>query len=154
MANKARHGDLTAQTKARLLEQHSKDQQQAALRMTMIDQQAQERKEGTVDLTQPNQPNLPDVPDTVDLTYDERQALSSPQPLGQTPAAAPEPEIEQSDSVEVADVAERLVTFRVNESIPQVTIGVGNTFDLVEGQKYKAPKSVYDHLEEKGLIYH
>ena len=52
------------------------------------------------------------------------------------------------------DVNEEIVEFRVNETLESVTIGHGNNYDFVEGQKYKAPKRIYDHLEEKGLIWH
>lgn len=51
-------------------------------------------------------------------------------------------------------VAEKMKKFRVNTTLEKVTIGVGNHFDFVEGQKYKAPKYVYDHLNEKGYIWH
>ena len=52
------------------------------------------------------------------------------------------------------DVNEEIVEFRVNETLESVTIGHGNNYDFVEGQKYKAPKRIYNHLEEKGLIWH
>lgn len=158
MGKQARHGDLTARTKAQLLEEHAKEQQVKAQRMAMIDAQAQERKEGVIDLTDPNGGEEQiTAPDSVDLTADEVQALSEPKELNTLPedieSQFQEDEV-QPQEVDVVDPSMRLVEFRVNESVPQVTIGVGNTFDLVEGQKYKAPKHVYDHLEEKGLIYH
>jgi len=52
------------------------------------------------------------------------------------------------------DVEEPIVEFRVTETLEMVTIGHGNNYDFVQGQKYKAPKHIYDHLEEKGLIWH
>ena len=156
---KSRHGDLTARTKAKLLEEHAKEQNLKAQRMAMIDVQAQERKDGVVDLTDPNRDDDGvRAPESVDLTQEEiqRQAPAQNITAGQQPdvPVAPEPDEVQSQSVDVENPGLRLVEFRVNESVPQVTVGHGNTFDLVEGQKYKAPKYVYDHLEEKGLIYH
>lgn len=56
--------------------------------------------------------------------------------------------------VQDVDVAEQIVEFRVNETLEQVTIGHGNHYDFVEGQRYKAPQHIYNHLEEKGLIWH
>lgn len=52
------------------------------------------------------------------------------------------------------DVNEEIVEFRVNETLESVTIGHGNHYDFEEGQKYKAPKRIYDHLDSKGLIWH
>jgi hypothetical protein len=57
-------------------------------------------------------------------------------------------------AVSDVDVSEDLVKFRVNETLESVTIGHGNHYDFVEGQEYRAPKRIYDHLEEKGLIWH
>jgi hypothetical protein len=71
-------------------------------------------------------------------------------------APKPEPEAESVGDVEVSAVTveDDLVTFRVNSSLEQVTIGVGNHLDFVEGQQYRAPRWVYKHLDEKGIVYH
>lgn len=67
-------------------------------------------------------------------------------------------EVKQEKVGEVAvqdvDVEEPIVEFRVTENLEMVTIGQGNHYDFAQGQKYKAPKHIYDHLEEKGLIWH
>lgn len=65
--------------------------------------------------------------------------------------------VEQDGEVEVTkdvDVNEEIVKFRVNETLEQVTIGAGRNYDFEEGREYRAPKYIYDHLEEKGLIWH
>ena len=64
------------------------------------------------------------------------------------------PEVVGEVAVQDVDVEEPVVEFRVNENLEMVTIGHGNNYDFVMGQKYKAPKHIYDHLEEKGLIWH
>jgi len=64
------------------------------------------------------------------------------------------PEVVGEVAVQDVDVHEPLVEFRVIENLEMVTIGQGNHYDFVQGQKYKAPKRIYDHLEEKGLIWH
>ena len=51
------------------------------------------------------------------------------------------------------DVSENAVEFRTNDTFA-ATLGHGNNYDFVEGQKVRAPKWVYDHLDEKGLIWH
>ena len=72
------------------------------------------------------------------------------------PRPEPVAPVETTDDIAVTsvEVEEPLVEFRVNDSLNQVTIGHGNHYDFVEGQKYRAPRYVYDHLEEKGLIWH
>lgn len=68
----------------------------------------------------------------------------------------PEVPVESTEDVEVydVDVSDELVTFRVNETLESVTIGHGNNYDFVEGQEYRAPRRIRDHLESKGLIWH
>lgn len=60
------------------------------------------------------------------------------------------------DSVEEVDasLSENSVIVRVNEDIDDMTLGVGTLYTFKMGQKYKVPKAVADHLEEKGLIWH
>lgn len=71
-------------------------------------------------------------------------------------ASKPAPEVESVGDVEVSPVTveDDLVNFRVNTTMEQVTIGAGNHFDFVEGQQYRAPRWVYKHLDEKGVVYH
>lgn len=45
-------------------------------------------------------------------------------------------------------------TIRVNSDLEQVTIGAGNHYTFKEGEKYRVPAAVADHLEEKGLVWH
>jgi hypothetical protein len=68
----------------------------------------------------------------------------------------PAPEVESVGDVEVSPITveDDVVSFRVNTTLEQVTIGVGNHMDLVEGQQYKAPRWMYKHLDEKGVVYH
>lgn len=60
------------------------------------------------------------------------------------------------DSVEEVEinVSEAAVVIRVNDDIEDMTLGVGNNYSFKAGQKYKVPKNVADHLEEKGYIWH
>ena len=60
------------------------------------------------------------------------------------------------DSVEEveASLSESTVVIRVNEDIDDMTLGVGTLYTFKMGQKYKVPKAVADHLEEKGFVWH
>ena len=52
------------------------------------------------------------------------------------------------------EVKEEIVSFKVRETLEMVTIGAGNHYTFEEGKTYKYPKYIYDHLEEKGMIWH
>jgi lipopolysaccharide biosynthesis regulator YciM len=45
-------------------------------------------------------------------------------------------------------------TIRVNADIENMTYGYGNVYDLKEGQLYRLPAVVCDHLEELGYVWH
>lgn len=46
------------------------------------------------------------------------------------------------------------VIVRVNTDLEDVTLGYGNQVSFIEGRKYRVPRWVAQHLEEKGLIWH
>jgi hypothetical protein len=71
-------------------------------------------------------------------------------------ASKPAPEAENVGDVEISPITveDDIVSFRVNTTMEQVTIGAGNHYDFVEGQQYKAPRWIYKHLDEKGVVYH
>lgn len=45
-------------------------------------------------------------------------------------------------------------TIRVNSEIREMTVGAGTSYDFDEGQRYRVPRHIADHLEEKGLVWH
>lgn len=51
-------------------------------------------------------------------------------------------------------VEEPFRVIRVNADLSQVAIGAGTSYDFEEGRKYRVPKNVADHLEEKGYVWH
>lgn len=60
--------------------------------------------------------------------------------------------IDEVESVGVS-MADDTQVVRLAEDLEHVTIGVGNTFSFKAGQKYKVPKHVAQHLQEKGYLY-
>lgn len=63
-----------------------------------------------------------------------------------------EPDRDEVETQDV-DVSEDIVEFRTNETF-SATLGHGNDYDFVEGQRIRAPRWIKDHLESKGLIWH
>lgn len=51
------------------------------------------------------------------------------------------------------NLANDAVVIRVAEDVDMMTIGAGNHYNFVAGQKYKVPSTVATHLKEKGLLY-
>lgn len=58
----------------------------------------------------------------------------------------------QDHGVQVVDEDDTVV-IRVNATV-NPTIGYGNTYNFEEGQRYRVPKHVAQHLESKGLVWH
>jgi hypothetical protein len=50
-------------------------------------------------------------------------------------------------------LADDVQVIRVAEDLENVTIGAGNYYSFKAGQKYKVPKHVAAHLQEKGYLY-
>ena len=46
------------------------------------------------------------------------------------------------------------VEIRAKETIENMTFGVDNHYSFQEGRKYRVPKRVADHMEEKNLVWH
>ena len=67
--------------------------------------------------------------------------------VGEVPTVIDEVE---SLGVESADDS---TVIRVAEDLDFVTIGVGNHYSFKAGQKYKVPKNIAAHLQEKGYLY-
>jgi hypothetical protein len=83
------------------------------------------------------------------------QAEADKEPVDLAPRQPEVHEVIVDDvAVQAVDVQEEIVKFRVNETLDMVTIGHGNHYDFEEGREYRAPKSIFTHLEEKGLIWH
>lgn len=60
--------------------------------------------------------------------------------------------IDEIESVGVS-MADDTQIVRLAEDLEHVTIGVGKHYSFKAGQKYKVPKHVAQHLQEKGYLY-
>lgn len=60
------------------------------------------------------------------------------------------------DEVEEVGVslANDFVVVRIAEDIEDMTFGVGNNYSFKGGSKYRITRALYEHLEEKGLVWH
>lgn len=60
--------------------------------------------------------------------------------------------LDEIESVGVS-MADDTQIVRLAEDLEHVTIGVGKHYSFKAGQKYKVPKHVAQHLQEKGYLY-
>lgn len=146
-----RAGDVTGRNADTLAQQAAAQKEEAASRMSMITATARKQDDEVVDLTDEghNEPVVqPEIVEQAD--QDKVQAPEA------RPATTPGVVEEVDDEVVTQDVEvqEKIVEFRVNEDLENVTIGQGTNYNFFEGKKYRAPKHIYNHLEEKGYIWH
>lgn len=144
MANKTKSqpkaGDATGQQRAKLAAEQAEVAEKRQAELTMVNQQkAIDVQEGVFD------------PATGAKIADSDDQVGDAEILHS--------EEDQDPSIEVVDLGVETVehddvVIRVNETLDSVTIGAGNHYSFKEGQKYKVPRNVAFHLEEKGYVWH
>ena len=140
--NQPRPGDFTGQQKAKLAKEHAEEvaKREGELSM-MAEREAIEAQNRVTDYTQGTQPTILDDPESVARAEAELQRGG----LGD--------DVQVLDGdVETRERPDRVII--VNTDLEQITIGAGNHYSFNEGEKYRVPAHVADHLEEKGLIWH
>ncbi len=164
--NPSQRGDFTGNKKEALQREHEETVASRREELGMIGAaKAQIKDEGIIDLMD-GQPKLDGTDELVDA------AAREPAPLEQPPVVAPEgtklggsetsidvfeipPEppqaLHQPGEAYNVTVAKEPTLIRSLYDIEDVTIGQGNTFTFREGYRYKVPRWVAAHLEEKGL---
>jgi len=101
-------------------------------------------------LTQEELDALPDG--TVDVRPETIVKTEEPQPAHQQFQQRQQPPEVVRQAAPKVEQSFRIM--RVNTDLPDVTIGKDNHFTFRENQRYKVPAYVYDHLDEKGYVYH
>ena len=128
-----RPGDFTGQAKAKLAKEHAEAVAARGDELAMMEAAEAEAAQNRVtDYTAGEQPVI----------------LDSVEDL----AAAEEELLLDSDAVSLREQPHR--TIRINSDLENVTIGAGRHFTFREGEKYKVPADVAEHLEEKGYVWH
>lgn len=64
-----------------------------------------------------------------------------------------EPKADPSAPQLARDPMEKVI-IRVNADLDEVTLGYGNTVSFKEGGRYRVPRWMAEHLDEKGLVWH
>ena len=130
--NGPRPGDFTGTQKAKLQREHAEEVARREGEISMMEAAEQEAAQNRVTDYTGNQPIILDSVE--DLTQADEELLLDPN----SPALREQP----------------YRTIRVNADLENVTIGVGNNYNFVEGEKYRVPVHVADHLETLGYVWH
>lgn len=142
--NTARPQDLTGATKEKLEAEKAAEREAAAEHLATLAATKSEN-DGVVEWDEEKNGPKVESSDSADAEGKQDAAKSdNPTTVFGSPVAV-------SRQVQVK---EEIVSFKVRETLEMVTIGAGNHYTFEEGKTYKYPKHIYDHLEEKGMIWH
>ena len=130
--------DVTGRKAEELAAARAEELAEKAKHIAMVTAQTAAEKDRTVDLTG-------DRPVEVETEDDEpRDAAADVQGVQAASQVVAKP----------VAVSEAYRVIRTNCDLEQVTIGHGTSWNFEQGVRYKVPKHVADHLEEKGLVWH
>lgn len=124
------HGDYTGSRKAQLAQQYANEQKLAAQQMSLVSQVVTEGRNEVIDLTTEQ-----DVENLIQY---------APDPSGEG--------VTEVDNRE--NPLYQAVKFRASDTVDQITVGKDRIINLQEGQIYKAPRWIVEHLDEKSLVWH
>lgn len=144
-----RPGDFTGQAKAKLAKEHADEvaKREGELGM-MAELEAQAAENRVTDYTAgADRPVVLDDPDVVAQAEAHLREQAE-----QGPALLDEVTVVGGEAGETRPAPTR--TIRVNETLESVTIGAGNHYTFMQGEKYVVPAHVADHLESKGFVWH
>jgi hypothetical protein len=159
----ARHGDTTGKTREALQREHADELKERQGEITTIaNEHERSINEDIVDYSDPERPVIekPDgsqeLADPVQKREEEREDETD---LGFGVSVIEEPEPEAARRFHEAlktdpEYLNEKVLVRVNADLPDMTFGHNVTLSFEEGRRYRLPRYMAIHLEEKGLIWH
>ena len=140
-------GDLTGRQRTAAQKKNAEEQAKRKEEMAMISAQKEiELRDEVVDLSDPDDPKV--------LKSDEVQDPRVPGTDGLEDEVAVETDEPKSAALEETevDVKTPTVVVRVNEDVEMTFAGV--EYKLEQGPKYRLPKHIATHLDERGYIWH
>lgn len=132
--------DATGAKRDQLAKEHAEEVARRAGELTM-NQQAVAMSEEVEDATTAFGESDPGAVLTMSEDFADDEQPQEWKTIGDAPV------VDQADG-------QQAVVIRVNTTLEDVTIGAGTNFTFNEGQRYRVPIHVANHLEEKGYVYH
>lgn len=127
-------GDFTGRQTEKLRKEASEKDADRAKQLSMATAEEKERIDNTiVDYSDPNRPVEEDAPAGAFDTYD----------------------VDTDDVVEVEQEGDStpMVLIRLNADL-KTNVGYRQEYEFEAGRRYRVPKHVADHLDEKGYVWH
>ena len=147
--NQPKPGDLTGRQRAAAQKKNAEEQAEAAERMAMISAQKEiQLRDEVVDLSDPNNIEVVKDPEIKDPRAKGTDGLENEIEVEEVGTDVRSATLEETE----VDVKEQNVVVRVNDAIEMTYAGV--SYEMEPGPKYRLPKHIADHLEERGLIWH
>lgn len=159
----AQHGDATGRAREVLQQENAAAIKEREGELTTIaNQRAVSINNDVVDYTNPDRPVFLDTDEPIDEELaaaeelPDRTLISQPgQPeVWRIEEPKPKPGAAREAMRTDPEYFNEPVKFRANASVDGLTFGHGRTYDFEEGRQYMVPRSLYIHLEEKGLVWH
>lgn len=163
----SRPGDFTGRQKEVLQKEHEEAVNARREELGLISAGRQQvRDEGVIDLME-GEPKLEGTDELIDAAAREPEVVPSQEPVGpqgtklhgggqstidvyELPEERPQAAVAQGEAL-TAELMNEPTLIRSLYDIEDVTIGYGNNFTFREGYRYRVPRWVAAHLEEKGL---
>ena len=138
-------GDLTGRQRAAAAKQNAEEQAARREEMAMISAQKEiELRDEVVDLSNPDQPTTLKDDEVKDPRIQGTDGLEDEIVEAEVRDAA----LEETE----VDTKEKLVVVRVNEDVEMTFAGA--EYKMEQGPKYRLPRHIADHLDERGYIWH
>jgi hypothetical protein len=145
-----RPGDFTGIQKAKLAQQHAEDVAAREGELAMMEAaEAEAAKNRVTDYS--GGASHPVVIEDPDVVAEAELLL---QREGHRDQGSTDDDVQILDAEGVVAKGPETRLIRVNSDLKDVTIGAGNLYTFLEGEKYRVPMNVADHLEEKGYVWH
>lgn len=154
-------GDLTGRQRTAAQKKNAEEQAKRKEEMAMISAQKEiELRDEVVDLSDPDDPKVLKSDEVQDPRVPGTDGLEDEVETAEPKSAALEDEVEvETDEPKSAaleetevDVKTPTVVVRVNEDVEMTFAGV--EYKLEQGPKYRLPKHIATHLDERGYIWH
>lgn len=155
----ARPGDVTGRKREALAREQSEADKERQNELTMVT--AEKRRARDEDIIDPETREVINDSTGVVTTMDDEDEDEAPRLIGtgdmkieelpdQKPATVGPGVVVQNPTQEYLN---EKVVVRVNADLEEVTLGYGRTYSFLEGRRYRVPRWVAQHLEERGLTW-
>jgi len=142
-------GDMTGRQRAAAAKKNAEEQEARKAEMAMISAQKEiELRDEIVDLSDPQEPKTLKDDEVKDPRVQGTEGLEDEIHVEEVAPDVRDAALEETE----VDIKEPLVVVRVNEEVEMTFAGA--EYRMEPGPKYRLPKHIATHLDERGYIWH